>query len=164
MPHPAQGGVNVFQGVGRAFNVCPVQVQQHVNAVGHIARLSAGQALLQAKNGQVFTAQRKQNASLQLEGHRHAPRVAGAVSQKVRVHVDLVVVFNVETGADLQVGLFQRVRQFHIEMRANESTLGLGGVDQIHPDGLHTVQVFFACQRYLPEPSINQLIDADLAF
>jgi hypothetical protein len=161
--HFAKRGVDGFQRIGRVFDVGPVQIEQHVVAVGCIAHLGGRQASLQAEHWQLFVAQGKQNALVQDEGDRHAAGVAFLVEQKVGMQVDASAFLDVVTRADFQVRHIVGVGQGEAEMRAHIGPLGLGGAQQVDPDGRESVEVFPAFDHHLPELAVDPFERLNLA-
>ena len=71
-PYFAQGGINVFQGIGRVLDIGTIQIQQHIVAIGHITGLCSGAPALQAKHREFLVAQGEQNSLVQDESNWNA--------------------------------------------------------------------------------------------
>ena len=71
-PDLAQGGVDVFQGIGRVLDIGTIQIEQNIIAVGHIAGLCSGAPALQAKHREFLVAQGEEDSLVQDKGNRNA--------------------------------------------------------------------------------------------
>ena len=77
--------VHILQRVGRILGVGGVQVEQHVLAVRHVARLRASTQALQAEDRQFFGPHGKQHVAMQNQRDRDVTRAFLGFEQEVRV-------------------------------------------------------------------------------
>jgi hypothetical protein len=152
-----QRGIDVFQRIGRVFGVGGVEVEQHVLAVGHVARLRARAQALQTEDRQFFGPHRKQHVAMQDQRHRHVARLFLGIEQEVRVQVNLAVVLDVEAGAGLQVGQAARIGQLHVVKAADPGANLRRRRHQVDPDRLQAFQVVRRVDADLAQAAVAQL-------
>ena len=75
--------------------------------------------------------------------------------------MDVVVLFDVEAGTDLQVGRVLRVGQVHLVVRPDVGTFLPRGANQVDPQRVAAYQVLAALHRRLPQAAIDQFVDTD---
>ena len=163
-PDVAQCLVDILERIGGVFDIRTVQIQQYIEAIGDVILLDRRTTTLQPEHGQVFLADREQDALVHDKRDRDATRKPFAIKQEIRVQVDIVVVLDVKPRGHLEVTGLGLIRQVKAIVFADDGPLGLGRIEQIDPDGIQPLQGIAKRQLLFAQPPFDQLERDDLAF